>query len=798
VKASGNDGGTFTSGSWQTRDLNSKSGDTSFVSLSSNEFTLQSGVYLVEATAPGFRVGLHRSRIYNVTDAAEEIRGQNQFSINSASANQTSATLAGLIDITSSKTFRLEHRAQSTQASNGFGATHAIGGEVDIYSEVKITKLDQVFGGGGNSSSSSDTSALISDADNNTIIHTELSPNDDTIRFFNAGVQTMTITPTGNVGIGDTQPNRPLEVFSETTTPIEIKHNNTVQYTEAVRAFNDSLGAGDEFAYVLGKSPSTNNAAWMGYRHYSDGNDTNALIFNIWNKKRILNITGQRRVGINTLTPEKDLDVNGAATIDTLNINSVYTLPSTAPTSGQVLRYNGSDVEWGAISNLYDSDGTISSARTITQNSNTITFNSSLSSGSAMTITNNVSGISGSPLTVTSSGTRSIGNSGMIINNTVTKVGGSNSTKVGLEINSTGSWGPVTTNQPNVGIKITASGADNNYALQLIDGSQALNRVLTSDASGNASWQTKNTFYDNDATLSSDRIVTLGTSNLEFNLNSTGDFNIQDNGVNIFEVGSTGETILGGDMTWRDINTSGTILARLIDDTDDGYFSIYENGSESIRLDANTGVTFNEQGFDRDFRVESFSQTSMLHVDASANAVGIGTGTPSQELDVEGDIEIDGDYTYESAKTDYRSVSPNAFISNATGTVYISGTSTGNSRYFSGGVAGTVQEMFADVQLPNGAVVTKVDFNVLDNDATYNVSGNFVRKTLGGSTIRSIQATTTTTAGATGAQDISASGLSITIDNSLYAYYLIFNTYQNTSDLRIMGVLITYTVTKTD
>src|SRR5690606_21247003 len=48
VKPSGTAGGTFTSGSWQTRDLNTIEGDSSFVSLASNQFTLQPGTYHIE------------------------------------------------------------------------------------------------------------------------------------------------------------------------------------------------------------------------------------------------------------------------------------------------------------------------------------------------------------------------------------------------------------------------------------------------------------------------------------------------------------------------------------------------------------------------------------------------------------------------------------------------------------------------------------------------------------------------------------------------------------------------------
>lgn len=112
----------------------------------------------------------------------------------------------------------------------------------------------------------------------------------------------------------------------------------------------------------------------------------------------------------------------------------------------------------------------------------------SMNGSSLLVTSNNGSAIDAGAAIFNSTGLRSINNSAVIINNLVTKSGGSGSTKIGLEVNSTGSWAP-TTGQPNVGIKVTASGADNNYALQLIDGSQGAGKVLTSDATGGASWQ---------------------------------------------------------------------------------------------------------------------------------------------------------------------------------------------------------------------------------------------------------------------------------------------------------------------
>jgi hypothetical protein len=60
-------------------------------------------------------------------------------------------------------------------------------------------------------------------------------------------------------------------------------------------------------------------------------------------------------------------------------------------------------------------------------------------------------------------------------------------------------------------------------------------------------------------------------------------------------------------------------------------------GAEAVRYRPNAeGVIFNEDGADRDFRVESDGNAHMLFVDAGSNEVGIGTSNPLATLDVDG------------------------------------------------------------------------------------------------------------------------------------------------------------------
>lgn len=141
VKAQNTDGGTFTSGSWQTRDLNTLEGDTGFITLSSNEFTLNRGKYNIAWEAPAIQVDSHKSRLYNVTDASEESVGAVSRSSNSGGTMNTSNGFAQ-IDLNSSKAFRIEHYAQTTHATTGFGVgSNAGDGSVEVFTQVKITKL---------------------------------------------------------------------------------------------------------------------------------------------------------------------------------------------------------------------------------------------------------------------------------------------------------------------------------------------------------------------------------------------------------------------------------------------------------------------------------------------------------------------------------------------------------------------------------------------------------------------------------------------------------------------------------
>lgn len=141
VKASGVAGGTFTSGAWQTRTVNTQEGGGSFCSISSSQITLNGpGTYLIKAYSPAYAADFHKCKLYNITDAADEIVGTSEYA-NAGGGVQSTSKLSGEITITSTKVFELQARSSRTEATLGFGRPVSFGVD-EVYSQIIIEKLD--------------------------------------------------------------------------------------------------------------------------------------------------------------------------------------------------------------------------------------------------------------------------------------------------------------------------------------------------------------------------------------------------------------------------------------------------------------------------------------------------------------------------------------------------------------------------------------------------------------------------------------------------------------------------------
>ncbi len=139
-KSAGTGGGDFNNGAWRDRDLNTEISDPdSIVSISSNEFTLAAGTYVIEWACPAYKVNLHKTRLYDVTGTSVLAVGMSCYA---DSANNVMNVSKGFFvhTITSSNNYKIQHRAGVTQASNGFGNAGGYS-TVEIYTIVQISKL---------------------------------------------------------------------------------------------------------------------------------------------------------------------------------------------------------------------------------------------------------------------------------------------------------------------------------------------------------------------------------------------------------------------------------------------------------------------------------------------------------------------------------------------------------------------------------------------------------------------------------------------------------------------------------
>ena len=135
-KSATTDGGTFTSGDWRTRDLNTELSDPDgIVSISSNQFTLAAGSYLIRWACPGFNVERHQSRLYDVTNTTVREYGLSCYSAAGGYA-QTHSFGSSRVVPSASTTYEIQHHSSYTQATNGMGVHGGAG--VEQYTLVEI------------------------------------------------------------------------------------------------------------------------------------------------------------------------------------------------------------------------------------------------------------------------------------------------------------------------------------------------------------------------------------------------------------------------------------------------------------------------------------------------------------------------------------------------------------------------------------------------------------------------------------------------------------------------------------
>jgi hypothetical protein len=141
TKAAGTSGGTFTSGAWQTRDLNTEDSDAdAIVSISANQFTLVSGTYITRIRCPAYQVDRHQARLRNTTDSSTTLVGASGFASAADNGCNVYSEISGRFTIASSKTFEIQHQCTSTSATYGYGVEANLGLS-EVYTTVELWKI---------------------------------------------------------------------------------------------------------------------------------------------------------------------------------------------------------------------------------------------------------------------------------------------------------------------------------------------------------------------------------------------------------------------------------------------------------------------------------------------------------------------------------------------------------------------------------------------------------------------------------------------------------------------------------
>ena len=143
-KPQGTHGGTFTSGAWRTRDLNTVLTNTiTGASLSNNQIILPAGKYYVEASAPSCLVRQNKASLYNVTGAVTLLIGTLGHSGSSSFGSLHDSSLVyGEIGLSEESDVELRHICRDTTSNHGFGNSHSLG-VFEVYSDIRIWRIGE-------------------------------------------------------------------------------------------------------------------------------------------------------------------------------------------------------------------------------------------------------------------------------------------------------------------------------------------------------------------------------------------------------------------------------------------------------------------------------------------------------------------------------------------------------------------------------------------------------------------------------------------------------------------------------
>lgn len=139
-KASGVGAGASVANDYtQTRALNTiKTNNITGAALSTNQITLPAGRYRIRGAVPCNSGNRNQAALWNATDASFAILGTST----NATNIPTLSLINGEITISATKSFTVRHFTQATSADSQALGTYAGSGQVEIYTELWIERID--------------------------------------------------------------------------------------------------------------------------------------------------------------------------------------------------------------------------------------------------------------------------------------------------------------------------------------------------------------------------------------------------------------------------------------------------------------------------------------------------------------------------------------------------------------------------------------------------------------------------------------------------------------------------------
>lgn len=139
-KASGTNGGTGTTGSWQKRTLNTTAvNNITGCSIASSVVTLTAGTYLATGQAPFYRTNVSQIKLRNTTAGTDIVLGNTAFGNAAVAGGVINSFLQGYFTLTASTTIEMQYYINATAATNDLGQSGGFGTEV--YATLTIQQV---------------------------------------------------------------------------------------------------------------------------------------------------------------------------------------------------------------------------------------------------------------------------------------------------------------------------------------------------------------------------------------------------------------------------------------------------------------------------------------------------------------------------------------------------------------------------------------------------------------------------------------------------------------------------------